>query len=217
MSGEGMAPSSPNPLGPIGLAAGRHVLTLRHPGEGSGNSVRVGLDSIALEPASDLVKAWWVAPPVECQGAEAAAQAASAGVELTPEVEAGFLAESFDPKAAGWKELKHESGQIDLNAAVTPKAPIFAYLLTYVFSPDARTVTVKLGSDDGVRVWCDGRLAFSHAIHRPLALDADRFDVALEPGWHALLVKVKNDDGGFGLALRLCDPDGAMKCATRRG
>src|SRR5262249_42589404 len=133
--------------------------------------------------------------------------------------EAGFLASSFDPKAAGWKEIAHDSGQMDLNALVTPKAPIFAYVATWLHCPDGpdrRTTTVRLGSDDGGRVWLDGQVVFPHAIHRPLALDADRFEVDLQPGWHALLVKVKNDDGGFGLALRLCDPDGALKCATRR-
>jgi hypothetical protein len=214
--GEGMAPSNPDPLGPIGLAAGRHVLTLRRAGDPAAASL--GLDSLALEPASDFVKAWWVAPPVECRpkGGAAAASNAAATVELEPAEEAAFLARSFDPKAAGWKEIAHDSGQLDLNALVTPKAPIFAYLQTWLFTPDRRTTTVRLGSDDGVRVWLDGTVVFTHAIHRPLTLDEDRFDLALEPGWHALLVKVKNDDGGYGLALRLCDPDGALKCATRR-
>src|SRR5262249_29171810 len=113
-------------------------------------------------------------------------------------------------------EIAHDSGQLDLNALVTPKAPIFAYVMTWLFSPDRRTTTVRLGSDDRVRVWLDGKVVFTHAIHPPLALQADRFDLALAPGWHALLVKVKNDDGGFGLALRLCDPEGALRCATRR-
>jgi hypothetical protein len=216
-AGEGMAPSSPEPPAPIGLAAGRHTLTLRRTGDAAAARAHLGLDSLALEPASEFVKAWWVAPPVECRPKGGAAAAdAPATVELEPAEEAAFLERSFDPKAAGWKEIAHDSGQLDLNALVTPKAPIFAYVMTWLFTPDRRTTTVRLGSDDGVRVWLDGKAVFAHAIHRPLALDADRFELALEPGWHALLVKVKNDDGGFGVALRLCDPDGALKSATRR-
>ena len=104
----------------------------------------------------------------------------------------------------------------DLNHWVTPRAPIFGYLLTYVFSPDDRVARARLGSDDGVRVWCNGALVWSHALHRPITVDADRFDVPLEKGWNALLAKVKNDDGGYALSLRLCDPDGSLRPATKR-
>jgi len=221
LEGDGMAPSSPPPLGPVGVAAGRHKLKLRRAAAGLGNSVRVGLDCVALEPASEFVKSWWIGPPVECRSPENAPYAATdapdlASVDQAPAAEAALLAAAFDPAAAGWKEIAHDSGQLDLNALVTPRAPIFGYLMTFVFTPAARTTTVRLGSDDGVKVWLDGKPVFTHALHRPLALDADRFDLELAPGWHALLVKVRNDDGGYGLALRLADPDGTIKTATRR-
>src|SRR5262249_29785867 len=160
-------PANPEPLGPIGLAAGTHVLTLRWKEAATSERERLGLDSLALEPASDFVKAWWVAPPVECKPKSGATKEESAAtVALEPEEEAAFVKETFDPKAAGWKEIAHDSGQLDLNALVTPKAPIFAYGMTWLFSPDRRTTTVRLGSDDGVRVWLDGKVAFTHAIHR---------------------------------------------------
>jgi hypothetical protein len=45
--------------------------------------------------------------------------------------------------------------------------------------------------------------------------DADAFDLPLRAGWNRLLVKVKNDDGGFGLCLRLSDPDGGLRWALQ--
>jgi hypothetical protein len=85
-----------------------------------------------------------------------------------------------------------------------------------VFSPDDRITRVRLGSDDGVRVWSNGSLVWSNNIHRPLTPDADRFDITLNKGWNSILVKVRNDDGGFALALRLADPDGLIRCSTKR-
>jgi len=84
----------------------------------------------------------------------------------------------------------------------------------FVFNAGSYVFTVR--SDDGVRVWCNGSLAWSHAIHRPITPDADRFDITLHPGWNLLLVKVRNDDGGYSLSVRVCDPDAALKTATRR-
>jgi hypothetical protein len=43
--------------------------------------------------------------------------------------------------------------------------------------------------------------------------DADSFDMPLRAGWNRLLVKVKNDDGGFGLSLRVSDADGSLRWA----
>jgi hypothetical protein len=209
------------PLPPIGLARGQHTLTLRRVDETkrdgaspsaatnvSSDADWIGLDAIVLESASPYVRSWWIAPPVACDP--------KGTVEEVAAPEPPFLAHDFDPKSAGWKEVPDAGDQADLNRWITPRAPILGYLATYVFAPKATTVTARLGSDDGVRVWCNGRLAWSHAVHRPLTPDADRFDVALDAGWNLLLVKVRNDDGGYALSLRLCDPDGTLKVATRR-
>jgi len=93
---------------------------------------------------------------------------------------------------------------------------MLAYLLVFVHSKDTRSVRAMLGSDDGARVWVNGELRHSKAIHRHLAADADQFDVPLREGWNRILLKVKNDDGGYGVMLRLCDPDGTLKIGDGR-
>ncbi len=69
-------------------------------------------------------------------------------------------------------------------------------------------------ADDGVRVWVNGELRWSNALHRPLPADEDQFDVALRSGWNRMLVKVRNDDGGYGVMLRIADPDAALRFAA---
>jgi len=192
----------------VALAAGRHRLQLQKQSEGAaGSDDWLGIDSITLESAAPFVRCWWIAPPVDPdpQGT----------VEQTPEVEARFLASDFDPASAGWKEAPETSEHLDLNHWVGSKAPVFGYLLTLVHSPQARTARARLGSDDGVRMWVNGQLVWSHALHRHFTPDEDRFDVQLSQGWNRILVKVRNDDGGYALSLRLCDPDGTLRFTTR--
>jgi hypothetical protein len=205
---DGVAPELTPQVGPVGLARGEHVLALRQD-PAAPPDAWTGLDCLVLESAAPFVKSWWIAPPLECDP--------RGTVEQAPEVEAAFIATGFDPAAAGWKEVADAGDVADLNHWVTPRAPIFAYLATWVRSPDDRVARVRLGSDDGVRVWANGELAWSHALHRPITVDADRFDLKLRAGWNLLLVKVRNDDGGFALSLRLADPDGALLASTRRG
>ncbi|MCA8975776.1 MAG: hypothetical protein KDC98_13725, partial [Planctomycetes bacterium] len=125
--------------------------------------------------------------------------------------EATFLAEGFDPQAAGWKRLLERGSGLDLNRAVSTESPMLAYLLVIVHADSARTAQVLLGSDDGVRVWLNGELRHSHDLHRHLAADEDRFEVPLRAGPNRFLIKVKNDFGGYGVMLRICDPTGTLR------
>lgn len=188
------------------LAAGERTITFL---VAAGPAGRAGpapaLDSLRLLPKAPFVRTWWVGPPV--------AAAAAGTVEDAVADEARFLAADFDPAASGWKQVAADGDHLDLNHHVSPKAPVFGYLLVFVHSPVARTARALLGSDDGVRVWANGALVWSHAIHRPLSPDQDPFDVPLRAGWNRLLLKVKNDDGGYGVTLRLADPDGALRYA----
>lgn len=167
------------------------------------------LDSLRLVPQAPFVRAWWVAPPVR-------ARAGGTVEDVMPE-EKVFLAADFDPAAAGWEKVRADGDGLDLNRAVSPDAPVLAYLCVFVHAPAARTAHALLGSDDGVRVWANGDLVWSHAIHRPMSPDQDEFDVPLRAGWNRLVLKVKNDDGGYGVMLRLADPDGTLRIAHEPG
>ena len=184
------------------LSAGRHHLSFSVAEEHAG---RVGLDALRISPASPFVHVWRVGPPVPARK--------DGTVEDEMECEALFLADGFDPAVAGWKRV--ESGDsLDLNGAVSPQAPMLAYLMVFVHSQGARTARFLLGSDDGARVWVNGELRWSHELHRHLSADEDSFDVPLKAGWNPVLVKVKNDYGGYGVMLRIADPDGDLRVAA---
>lgn len=64
------------------------------------------------------------------------------------------------------------------------------------------------GSDDSAVVWLNGKEV--HRVQQGRALDptSDRFEVELAKGRNRLLVKVENEGGGWGFALRLFDEKG---------
>ena len=181
-------------LGPLPLRDGAHELgILTTAGQGA-----VGFFALRLVPSSPYVRNWWVGPAVPC--------ARGTSVADTQAEERAWLAPEFVPQDAGWKQVAAEGDHLDLGTHVAREAPMLAYVAVVVTAPVARVARVMLGSDDGARVWCNGALVWTHAVHRPLGPDQDAFDVPLRAGRNLLLVKIKNDDGGFGLMLRVADP-----------
>jgi len=191
-------PLEPRSFGPVPLFAGSHRLELVLP---AGHSF-VGVDAIRISPASPFVRSWRVASPVPAKR--------GGTVEDEMDVESTYLAPTFDPAAAGWKKVQSRSDRLDLNRVVSSQSPMLAYLMFAVKSPTKHEALALLGSDDGVRVWVNGTLRWSHAIHRDLTRDEDKFEVPLEAGWNRILVKVKNDYGAYGVTLRIADPDGSL-------
>lgn len=185
------------------LTAGDHQLQFSVP---AGSTMQMAFDCMRLSSQSPFVRTWWVAPRV-------AARPDGTVEDAMPE-EAAFLAPDFDPKAAGWKLVQARGDGLDLNREVSPEGQTLAYLLVFAHTDTAHEAHLLLGSDDGARVWVNGELRHSHAIHRPLTADQDQFDAPLRAGWNRILLKVKNDDGGYGVMLRICDADGTLRLGS---
>jgi len=80
--------------------------------------------------------------------------------------------------------------------------PSAIYLTRTISSPNARKVTLALGSDDGIKVWLNGQLVHSNPVARALAADQDSVTIDLPAGSSRVLIKVVNYGGGFGFAYR---------------
>lgn len=70
-----------------------------------------------------------------------------------------------------------------------------AYLKTQLFSEKAQNVTLLVASDDGVKVFLNGKLVHGVNIGRPCG-NPDSVDVSLNEGWNPILLKVTQ--GGYG-------------------
>jgi hypothetical protein len=88
-----------------------------------------------------------------------------------------------------------------------------AYGLTYVWSPDDRTVGCFLGKDDALKVWINDKVVYDLWGWSHLIPDSYYCSMPLKKGWNKLLVKNANWSGGFGYSVRLGDPDRVLKYA----
>ena len=77
-----------------------------------------------------------------------------------------------------------------------------AYALTYIESPEARTVRLAVESDDDVVIWLNGRRVMRREIARELRSGGDTITLPLAAGANRLLYHVVNRGGGFGLGAR---------------
>jgi len=114
-----------------------------------------------------------------------------------------------DGKNLRWRQLLAEAvqatGLINLRAIMNHDWAV-AYLMTSVYSKKARKATLWLGSDDGCKVWLNGRCVHTKDVQRPPTIDSDRVQVSLKASWNTLVVKVDQYTGFWGLSARIEDP-----------
>ncbi len=84
------------------------------------------------------------------------------------------------------------------------------YLYRELTSATARSVSIGLGSDDGLRVWLNGHLVHNNPTARALTIDNDLISLNLRKGKNTLLLKVANYGGGFGYSFNLLSEDSSQ-------
>jgi tetratricopeptide (TPR) repeat protein len=112
--------------------------------------------------------------------------------------------------ADGAGELRWQSmptgqyGAVDIRAC-SNAGQGSAYALTYVFSPDERTVLLRVGAIGGVRLWLNGQLVHQNPDSNTWPISVPRVPVTLRAGRNTLLAKVSPKGNTPSLAVRLGD------------
>ena len=105
--------------------------------------------------------------------------------------------------AAVWKPLKFELGRDQ--AGLIGKDNSSIYVKGTLTLGKARSMTLRISSDDGVRVWLNGKLIHSHKITRALADPYDVVKADFREGDNELIAKLINGGGPDGLNIRVGD------------
>ncbi len=84
-----------------------------------------------------------------------------------------------------------------------------AYLRTNIRSPQQQQVLFIFGSDDGAKIWLNGKVVFARNTARTYQVDEDKITVTLQQGWNTLMIKIMQAEGrDWGASLRLVGVDG---------
>lgn len=107
-----------------------------------------------------------------------------------------------------WFRLDSPSEVIDLSGALYSATNCVGYAHVYVYSPTNQSVSLWLGSDDGIKVWLNGAVVWNNNVYRSLTVDQDKFQVNLNAGWNRMLVKVSNGAVSWAFTAKFCDSNG---------
>ncbi|MCY2954606.1 MAG: HEAT repeat domain-containing protein [Planctomycetota bacterium] len=84
------------------------------------------------------------------------------------------------------------------------------YVKSRVWSPHEQKVRLDIGSDDGYKIWVNGKLVHANNTMRPLQAGQDRGEATLKDGWNDVMVKVTQNNMGFGVSVRIRNTDGSV-------
>jgi len=164
-------------------------------------------ESVALlDKLKDYVIAWEVSPPYQKEGADFVRLF---DIPFPPEQD----------QAVPWRLMPvgtsaEQPWLLDL-LALYPGEQKVAYLRTAVWSDSARDLNLEMGSDDGVKAWWNGQVVLAHNIPRAVAPGQEKVKVQAKQGWNQLLLKITQNNQGWGAVARVTNPDGSPATGLR--
>ncbi|MFT5049158.1 MAG: hypothetical protein ACI8QZ_000548 [Chlamydiales bacterium] len=118
----------------------------------------------------------------------------------------------FGPEAVAALDPLHDFGEglprWEFQAKLVDGEPVAlsagvgaSYLGRTIWSPDARSVDLHLGSDDGFALFLNGERVGGRMVDRGVAADQDQVRVDLQPGANMLVFEIINTGGPSGYAF----------------
>lgn len=187
-----------------------------------------GAASYSVKEASTAMRVWWLAGPLSVQEGTTAPDSKSQEEAFKNDmltqvaVSSGkpFAPVSFRGKNIEWKLNTSADDITDLDAIYSNADYVSAYALAEIKSDSARRTFLLVGSDDGIRVWHNGKLIHNNWIGRGAAPDQDMVPIDLVQGSNQILLKVQDWSQGWAFTARLLDRKGytdRLVEAARRG
>jgi alpha-galactosidase len=163
--------------------------------------LRAQWDAAQAEAAKDHLLDWHVIGPFESP------ERGKVSLDLPTPVEEHIgridLHQTYGKRR--WKKVSacRQNGFVNLGRELGKVEFCVAYAYAQVESIHPRDTVLRCGSDDGIRVWLNGRLVHSHEVGRGYKPCSDEVPIRLEAGVNRLLVKVDNYHGGWGFGVSI--------------
>ncbi|MCX8154851.1 MAG: HEAT repeat domain-containing protein [Verrucomicrobiae bacterium] len=155
-----------------------------------------------LDQAGGFLLGWQVAGPFTAEGKDGQALFDTVFPPEQNPVPAG-VAWQLAPVGT----LKERPWQVNLAGLFAGDHRV-AYARVWVHSDTAQPARLELGADDGLKVWFNGRVVLAANRGGDVQPGEFKAEVALQPGWNQILLKVTQWTSGWGFCARLVKPDG---------
>ena len=111
-------------------------------------------------------------------------------------------------KDYNWHVISPSTDIINLDEIFPGKNYAYAYAVAEIKASAPANVMLAVGSDDGIKVWHNGKLVHDNWIPRGVVKDNDLVPLKLVKGSNQILVKVQDIEGGWGFVARMLDKEG---------
>jgi hypothetical protein len=101
-----------------------------------------------------------------------------------------------------WKYYQSHEPVINLDLAVSKEEPVLAYAYTEVNAPKDEVLFAAFGTNDGGRLWINGKQIWDHPQKRGVKTDDEMLPVLLHKGKNTILLKVEEKSGSWGFCFR---------------
>ncbi|MFQ6043204.1 MAG: tetratricopeptide repeat protein, partial [Candidatus Poribacteria bacterium] len=148
-------------------------------------------------------KFWQIAGPFPQQYR----QGLSVAYDAETEILSFGLDGNINPEKTDWHSIDdgRQDGYLNFQKTLSPSEEVVAYALIDLVSETELDANLRIGSDDGVKVWLNGKPVWLNNANRSAAIDQDTVAVHLRKGRNRLLVKISQGTGDWGFYLRVTD------------
>ncbi|UCE06377.1 MAG: hypothetical protein JSW07_22870, partial [bacterium] len=168
------------------------------------NEVRLAVE----KSAGQYFQSWLICGPFSNQTGEGIKTdyLTSMGGELSARPMVASEVELHDGQRIPWRKFTSPlMGEVDLHSVFEQNEKVVAYAYCRVESSTDRVIRATLGSNDGIKVICNGQIIYEHQVKRNLSLDEDEIKLPFIEGKNHLLLKIDQNRGGWGFSFRLPD------------
>jgi tetratricopeptide (TPR) repeat protein len=161
----------------------------------------------AKQTALGLVTDWLVIGPFDNEG--------KSGFDMAyPPEEKIDLKASYEGKEreVRWRQFPPVAvnGYVPLDAIFRPETDAAAYALTWVHSDEKREVAFRFGYDEALKIQLNGKFIYENIDYHPAAFDQGAVGAQLNKGWNRIVLKICQEQGGWGFLFRITRPDGGL-------
>ncbi len=127
-----------------------------------------------------------------------------------PAVDVAASITAADGKARTWRPAQGggPSAIVDLAGLFGMVTNSVAYAFAEIDVPASSDAALRMGSDDGIKVWVNGEVVHEHNVDRGLAADQDQANAKLVAGKNKILVEITQGGGGWNFCLCVVGTDG---------
>jgi len=155
-----------------------------------------------VKNASDFISDWWLIGPFDNTNGNGLT------TSFPPESEFDIskIYKGIETQEVKWKRYNNkESGYIDLTKVFHPSENGVVYAARIFNMNKAKSMKIGVGSNDGVRMWLNGKLVLDQKVMRKAEPNQEILTLPFKKGENSVLIKIDQFGGGWGFYFSLLD------------